>query len=92
MYCGNDFLKNGNSKDLTRRCNKKNVCGDGVIRVLSGSSDKKVFDIAEEENNGVNYALSKDDFFEKIIKIDDNIDLTNFHLILDTIKEIIEEN
>lgn len=92
VYCGNDFLKNGNSKDLTRRCNKRNVCEDGVIRVLSGSSDEKVFDIAEEENNGVNYALSKDDFFEKIIKLDDNIDLTNFHLILDTIKEIIEEN
>ena len=92
MYCGNDFLKNGNSKDLTKRCNKKNVCGDSVIRVLSGSSEEKVFDIDEEENNGVNYALSKDDFFENIIKPDNDIDLTSFHLILNIIKEIIEQN
>lgn len=92
VYCGNDFLKNGNSKDLTKRCNKKNVCGDSVIRVLSGSSEEKVFDIDEEENNGVNYALSKDDFFENIIKPDNDIDLTSFHLILDIIKEIIEQN
>ncbi len=91
IYCGNDFLKNGNSIDLTKRCNKKSVCGDNMIRVLSGSSEEKVFDIIEEDNNGVNYALSKDDFFEKIIKGDTNIDVNSFNLILEIIKEIIEE-
>ncbi len=91
IYCGNDFQSTGLNKALNKRCNKKEVCGNDKIRVLSGSGQEKVFDLDNEDNNSTNYALSKDDFFEKIIKLNNNVDLTSFKLILDIIKEIVEE-
>lgn len=91
IYCGNDFQKTGLNPSLNKRCNKKDVCGQNIIRVLSGSEQEKVFDLDNEDNNSTNYALTKDDFFEKIINNDDNnIDMSKFSLIFDIIKEIIE--
>ena len=91
IYCGSDFQRTGINVKLNKRCNKKEVCGDGIIRVLSGAGSEKVFALDNDDNNSTNYALTKDDFFEKVINDKNNdIDLSNFNLILDIIKEIIE--
>lgn len=90
IYCGNDFQKTGVNVQLNKRCNKKDACGEGKIRVLSGAEQEKVFDLDNDDNNSTNYALTKDDFFEKIINNDNNnIDMLKFNLIFDIIKEII---
>lgn len=89
IYCGNDFQKTGINVELNKRCNKKDACGEGKIRVLSGADQEKVFDLDNEDNNSTNYALTKDDFFEKIINDDNNnIDMSKFNLIFNIINEI----
>ncbi|MDD4705783.1 MAG: hypothetical protein PHS24_01025 [Bacilli bacterium] len=90
LYCGNDFMTTANSIDLTKRCNKKDFCGEMKLHVMSGCDQEKVYDIGNEDNKSTNYALTKNDFFEKIILSNDDIDLSKFTLILDIIKEIIE--
>lgn len=91
IYSGNDFQKTGINVQLNKRCNKKDVCGEEKIRILSGSDQEKVFDLDNDDNNSTNYALTKDDFFEKIINNNENrIDMSKFNLILNIIKEIIE--
>ena len=91
IYCGNDFQKTGINVQLNKRCNKKDVCGENIIRVLSGSEQEKVYDLDNESNNSTNYALTKDEFFEKVVNNDENdIDMTKFNLILNIIKEINE--
>ena len=89
LYCGNDFQKTGINIETKKRCNKKECCGNDNIRVLSGTGQEKVFDLDNESNESTNYALSKDDFFEKIIKPSADIELSKFNLILDIIHEII---
>lgn len=91
IYSGNDFQKTGINVQLNKRCNKKDVCGENIIRILSGAGQEKVFDLDNEDNNSTNYALTKDDFFEKVINNEENdIDMSKFNLILNIIKEIID--
>ena len=91
IYCGNDFQKTGVNVQLNKRCNKKDVCGEDIIRVLSGSDQEKVYDLDNDSNSSTNYALTKDEFFEKVVNNDENdIDMTKFNLILNIIKEINE--
>lgn len=90
IYCGNDFKTTSNSLDLTKRCNKKDFCGETKIHVMSGCGEEKVYAIDNEDNNSINYALTKNDFFEKIIRPNNDIELSKFTLILDIIKEIID--
>ena len=91
IYSGNDFQKTGINVQLNKRCNKKDVCGENIIRILSGAGQEKVFDLDNEDNNSTNYALTKDDFFEKVINNAENdIDMSKFNLILNIIKEIID--
>ena len=68
---------------LNKRCNKKDVCGEEKIRILSGSDQEKVFDLDNDDNNSTNYALTKDDFFEKIINNNENrIDMSKLKRLL----------
>lgn len=91
IYSGNDFQKTGISVLLNKRCNKKDVCGENIIRILSGCGQEKVFDLDNEDNTSTNYALTKDDFFEKVINNAENeIDMSKFNLILNIIKEIVD--
>lgn len=91
IYCGNDFQKTGINIQLNKRCNKKEVCGENTIRVLSGSAQEKVYDLDNDDNNSTNYALTKDEFFERAINNNQyDIDMTKFNLIFDIIKEINE--
>ncbi len=89
IYCGNDFQRTGINVDINKRCNKKECCGNDIIRVLSGGGQEKVFDLDNENNDSTNYALSKDAFFEKVIQPSTDINLSKFNLILDIIHEII---
>lgn len=89
IYCGNDFQTTGLNNTIKKRCNRKNCCGIDIIRVLSGCEQEKVYDIDKEDDKSPNYALTKNDFFEKIIKDNNDIDMTKFNLILDIITEII---
>lgn len=90
IYCGNDFQKTGLNIHINKRCNKRDACGEDKIRVLSGSAQEKVFDLDNDDNNSINYALTKDDFFEMVINDENNkIDMSKFDLILSIINEII---
>lgn len=89
LYMGNDFNKKGLNLKDSKRCEKRNKCGEGKIGILSGCGDEKVYDISDEDGSTTNFALSKKDFIEKIVK-DENrkIDYHSFSLIFDIIEEI----
>ena len=75
--------------ELLRRCNNRKVCGQNIIRVLSGSDNEKVYDL-DKDDNSTNYAMTKEDFFTKLINNNHNdIDFTLFNSIFNIIKEII---
>ena len=89
LYCGNDFNRVGLSPKLGKRCDNRNECGSDKIRVLSGSDNEKVFDLSTDDNL-VNYALTKNSFFDMVIENNkEMIDFSPFCLILDIIHEII---
>lgn len=92
LFCGNEFNNVGISTLLNKRCNNRKVCGPNIIRVLSGSDNEKVYDL-DKDDNSTNYAMTKEDFFTKVISNNHNdIDFTPFNNILDIIKEIINED
>ena len=69
----------------------RNSCGHGKICIIDGQSGKKVFRINDEAK--VNLALPKMKFSEAIYEEKNemkNIDFSEFHLIFDVIKQIVE--
>lgn len=89
LYMGNDFNKQGLNISNSKRCNIKNKCGTESIAILSGCGNEKVFDISDEDGSTTNYALSKKNFIEKVVKDESKkIDYHAFSLILDKIEEI----
>ena len=87
---GNDFNKKGLNLNKNIRCNCLNKCGQDKIVILSGNGNEKVYDISDEDSTTTNFALSKKDIVERIVK-NDTLDIcyNNFSLILDKIEEII---
>lgn len=93
IYMGREFDEVGLSNDKNYMCLDRNSCGQGKICIIDGQSEKRVFKINDE--NKVNLALPKMDFAEAIYTERDemkNIDFSEFHLVFDIIKQIIEEN
>lgn len=91
LYMGNDFNSIGLNIQAKKRCDNRNKCGKDKIAILSGCGNEKVFNIEDENENSINYALSKKDFVEKIVDDDEKkIGYENFSLILDKIEEIIK--
>lgn len=93
IYMGREFDEVGLSNDKDYMCLDRNSCGQGKICIIDGQSGKRVFKINDE--NKVNLALPKMDFAEAIYTKRDemkNIDFSEFHLVFDIIKQIIEEN
>ena len=89
IYCGNDFNKKGINVSTNKRCDNRNVCGSDIIRVLSGSSNEKVYDL-DKDDDSTNYALTKEDFFDKVVNsYTDEINFTPFEKILNIINEIV---
>ena len=92
LYIGNEFNNDGISLDGKLFCRDRNSCGNDSIKIIDGTTDKRVYRINDKEE--INIALSKMNFVEKIIEGSDefsNINFNNFHLIFDTIKQILDE-
>lgn len=89
LYMGNDFNRIGLNTAESKRCDHRNKCGKDKIGILSGCGDEKVYDINDEDGTSTNFALSKKDFVEKIVKDESKgIDYHTFSLIFDKIDEI----
>lgn len=92
IYLGNEFNKHGLSNDKKLICTNKNSCGKNKINIIDGQSDKRVFDINDEEEE-TNFALPKMDFAEAIYTEKDEmkgIDFSAFRLVFDIIKKICD--
>lgn len=93
IYMGREFDEVGLSNDKNYMCLDRNSCGQGKICIIDGQSEKRVFNINDEDK--VNLALPKMDFAEAIYTEREemkNIDFSEFQLVFDIIKQIIEEN
>lgn len=91
IYTGCEFDDVGLSIDKQYMCMDRNSCGHGKICIIDGQSGKKVFRINDEAK--VNLALPKMKFSEAIYEEKNemkNIDFSEFHLIFDVIKQIVE--
>ena len=89
LYMGNDFNKIGLNIKENKRCDNRNKCNKYSISILSGCGNEKVYDISDEDSTSINYALSKKDFVDKVIKNKkNNINYTSFSLIFDKIEKI----
>ena len=89
IYMGWEFDEVGLSND--KKYMDRNNCGKGKICIIDGQSEKRVFKIDDEAKT--NLALPKMDFAEAIYKEKDDmkdIDFSEFRLIFDVIKQIIE--
>lgn len=90
LYIGKDFNNIGLNIQEKRRCSNRNKCGENKIGVISGCGNEKVYDITDDNETTTNFALSKKDFVEKIVKDrTKEISYKNFSLILDKLVEIL---
>lgn len=92
IYLGNEFDATGISLDKTLFCVDRNSCGPDKIRVIDGTSEKRVFCI--QDDTKTNLALPKMEFAERVLDHAPeyaNIDFSSFSLIFDIIKQICED-
>lgn len=96
LYLGYEFNNKGISKELGKMCEKRNVCGDGKITIIEGSSGEKVTEVYSDDD--INYALPKMKFAECVLNKEngfDKFDFSNFVKVFEIIREILmssEEN
>lgn len=89
LYMGYEFNKLGYSKSLKLMCEQRNACGEGKIDIIEGRENERVINLDDE--NSVNYSLTKTKFAEYILnKMPpfDKFDFSNFIGIFENIKEI----
>ncbi len=92
LFIGNEFDQYGHAIGIQRFCERKDLCGEGKISIIEGTSGEKVLDF---ESTGINYAIPKAKFAELIlnrIKPFDNFNFENFIPLFEIIKKIIQEN
>ena len=91
IFLAGEFNKiTGLTSDTQYLCRHK--IGSNPLEILDGSNDKKVYKTSGTDE--LNYALTKDDFIEHIIKSDpgfDSFSFEGFRPTLDTIKAIIQD-
>jgi RNA-directed DNA polymerase len=89
LFLGEEFYKSGNSKDGNYQTKIKEI--QNKVKI-NGVIDNKVFKKDDLEQK-TNIAMSKDDF-ATLVETDDeftrDFDFSNFRLIFDKIKQIIE--
>ena len=88
---GNEFDSVGISVDGQLCCVDRNSCGPDKIRIIDGTSDKRVFCIQGDRKT--NLALPKMEFADRVLGNSpeySNIDFSSFSLIFDIIKQICE--
>lgn len=92
IYLGNEFDATGISLDKKLFCVDRNSCGPDKIRVIDGTSEKRVFCIQDDQK--ANLALPKMDFAEGVLSKRpeySNVDFSSFSLIFDIIKQICND-
>lgn len=92
IYIGNEFDSTGISIDGQICCVDRNSCGPDKIRIIDGTSDKKVFRINGDRE--INLALPKMEFADRVLGNSpeySNIDFSSFSLIFDIVKQICNE-
>lgn len=92
IYMGNEFDAVGLSTDMSYFCYDRNSCGPNKIRIIDGTSDKRVINITDPEKT--NLALPKMEFANSILNGDPafaQIDFSNFKAVFDIIKEILDD-
>ena len=88
---GSEFDTTGISLDKTLLCYDRNSCGPDKIRIIDGTSEKRV--ICIQDDSKTNIALPKMEFAEKVLGNAPeyaNMDSSSFALIFDIIKQICE--
>lgn len=91
IYMGNEFDSVGISVDGQLCCVDRNSCGPDKIRIIDGTSDKRVFCIQGDRKT--NLALPKMEFADRVLGNSpeySNIDFSSFSLIFDLIKKICD--
>lgn len=91
IYMGNEFDSVGISVDGQLCCVDRNSCGPDKIRIIDGTSDKRVFCIQGDRKT--NLALPKMEFADRVLGNSpeySNIDFSSFSLIFDLVKQICE--
>ena len=91
IYMGNEFDSVGISLDGQLFCVDRNSCGPDKIRIIDGTSDKRVFCIQGDRKT--NLALPKMEFADRVLGNSpeySNIDFSSFSLIFDLIKQICD--
>lgn len=89
---GNEFDAVGLSTDMSYFCYDRNSCGPNKIRIIDGTSDKRVIKITDPEKT--NLALPKMEFANSILNGDPafaQIDFSNFKAVFDIINEILDD-
>lgn len=89
VYLGLDFDETGISNDKKYMCLDRNNCGPGKINIIDGQSEKRVFEITDNEKK--NLVLTKMDFAESIYERRQefvNVDFSHFKLLFNVINEI----
>lgn len=91
IFMGSEFDTTGISLDKTLLCYDRNSCGPDKIRIIDGTSEKRV--ICIQDDSKTNIALPKMEFAEKVLGNAPeyaNMDSSSFALIFDIIKQICE--
>lgn len=92
IFLGDEFLESGFSKDGKYHSRCKNL----VTKVINnGVIDDRVYEIQCDLEEKKSIALSKNDFADLILNKDsfaDGIDFTNFNLIFEIIREIVNNH
>ena len=89
IYMGCEFNDKGISYDKKYICLDRNSCGKGKVNIIDGNSDKKVYEILDD--NERNLALPKMEFAEAMLNKKEEmkkISFSEFHLIFDLLAEI----
>lgn len=92
IYMGNEFDSVGISTDGQLCCVDRNSCGPDKIRIIDGTSDKRVFCIHGDRK--INLALPKMEFADRVLGNSpeySNVDVSSFSLIFDLIKQICQD-
>lgn len=93
IYMGNEFDAVGLSTDLMYLCYDRNSCGPDKIRIIDGTSEKRVIKITDPLK--FNLALPKMEFANRILDGDPafaKVDFSNFRSVFDIIKEILDDS
>ena len=93
IYMGNEFDDVGISTDLMHFCYDRNSCGPNKIRIIDGTSEKRVIRINDPLKT--NLALPKMEFANRMLEGDPafaKVDLSTFQLVFDIIKEILDDS